>query len=71
MIEAQREKRERLDRLQEERRIREDRERQARIRTGIRGLLDFAIGRAANIRRINDREALEGAIRDRDQRKRW
>lgn len=69
MIAAQRAERERLARLQEERRMRENRERQARIRTGIRGLLDFVIGRAAAIRRINEREALEGVLRDRDQRR--
>jgi hypothetical protein len=68
MIAAQKAEREKLERLQEERRVIENQERQMRIRTGIRGLLDFVIGRAANIRRINEREALEGVIRDRDQR---
>ncbi len=68
MIAAQKAEREKLARLQEERRLAENRERQARIRTGIRGLLDFVIGRAANIRRINEREALESVMRDRDQR---
>lgn len=68
MIEAQRAERERLQKLQDARRAAENAERQARIRTGIRGLLDLVIGRAANIRRINEREALEGVIRDRDQR---
>lgn len=67
MIAAQRAERELLTRGQEERRIRENRERQSRIRTGIRGLLDFVIGRAAAIRRINEREALECVIRDRGQ----
>ena len=68
MVLAHREERARLVALQEERRIRENRERHARIRTGIRGLLDMVIGRAAAIRRINEREALEGSWRDRDQR---
>lgn len=68
MVAAHKAEREKLLRLQEERRIRENQQRQSRIRTGIRGLLDFVIGRAANIRRINEREALEGVLRDRDQR---
>lgn len=68
MIREQREERERLVRLQEERRLRENRERQARIRTGIRGVLEILIGRAAAIRRTNEREAIECGFRDRDQR---
>lgn len=68
MVAAHKAEREKLLRHQEERRIRENQQRQSRIRTGIRGLLDFVIGRAANIRRINEREALEGVLRDRDQR---
>lgn len=68
MVEAQKTERAKLALLQEERRIRENQQRQLRIRTGIRGLLDFVIGRAANIRRINEREAVEGVLRDRDQR---
>ncbi len=68
MVEAHRAEIEKLKLMQAERHARENRERQSRIRTGIRGLLDFVIGRAANIRRINDREAMECGLRDADQR---
>lgn len=70
MVEAQREERARLRAAQEQRWRRENRERQARVRKGIRGVFDILVGRAAIIRWDNDREAFAGHLRDTAQRER-
>jgi hypothetical protein len=68
MLAAQRQERAQLKAGQEERAQREREARQARFRKGVRGLLDVVTGRAASIRRENERLALEAFRRDRDQR---
>lgn len=46
----------------------EARMRGERLRTGLKGVLDFVTGRAARIRRQNEQEAYQGFVRDRSQR---
>jgi hypothetical protein len=68
LLSAQRQERAQLKAGQEERAKREREARQARFRKGVRGLLDVVTGRAASIRRENERLSLEAFQRDRDQR---
>ncbi|WIY52055.1 relaxase [Devosia sp. YIM 151766] len=57
-----------LLRGQERRWDTETKERSARLRTGIKGLLDIIIGRASAIKKRNEQEAYQGFLRDRAQR---
>jgi hypothetical protein len=68
MVDAQRMERDQLRALQDARLVRETVERQQRFRTGVRGLWDVLTGRAASIRRDNERKAYEGYARDSVQR---
>lgn len=68
MLRAQREERKKLAILQSKRQDRERAERQARFRTGVRGVWDLLSGRARHLRRENEREAFLAWRRDVDQR---
>lgn len=57
-----------LERGQERRWDAETAERSGRLRTGIKGVLDFIIGRAAAMKKRNEQEAYQCFLRDRTQR---
>lgn len=57
-----------LDAAQRDRWEKETRDREARARKGLAGILDRVTGRARELRRGNERDALEALKRDRDQR---
>ncbi len=48
----------------------ETKERSERLRTGIKGVIDFIIGRASAIKKRNEQEAYQGFLRDRALRER-
>jgi hypothetical protein len=69
MVAAQRRERARLTQGQDKRRLEENRARQQRMRRGLVGtVLDILTGRAAALRRENEREAFLSYRRDRQQR---
>lgn len=68
MVALQRSERARLRHGQDKRWQQEARDRAARLRGGLRGVLDILTGRARLIRQQNEREALQGTQRDREQR---
>lgn len=68
IVRAQRLERERMRAMQDARLMRERAERQSRFKTGVRGLWDVLTGRAAVIRRENDRATFAGYQRDIAQR---
>lgn len=68
LVARHRQERQLLERGQDRRWATETADRSSRLRTGIRGLLDVVIGRAAAIKKINEQEAYEGFMRDRAQR---
>lgn len=68
LLEQQRAERAKLAVGLEARRQAENRDRQSRLRRGVRGLWDVLTGRAAALRRDNEREAFQAFKRDRDLR---
>lgn len=70
IVRAQRLERRRLTEAQQQRWRRETAARQGRFRKGVQGLWDRLTGRAANIRKDNEREAYAGYRRDIEQRER-
>ncbi|MCI4666037.1 MAG: relaxase/mobilization nuclease domain-containing protein [Neomegalonema sp.] len=70
LVRSQREKRQQLAETQQKRAIIEARQRQARFRTGLRGVWDWLRGENRRIRRINEEEAAIAAGRDRAEKER-
>lgn len=68
LVTRHRMERDMLSNGQERRWAAETAERSARLRTGIKGVLDFIIGRAAAIKKRNEQEAYQCFMRDRAQR---
>lgn len=68
MVVLQRQERVQLRIKQEERWVRETRERLARFEPGVKGLWNRLIGKNAKIQKANEYEAFAGLTRDRDQR---
>lgn len=68
LVSVHRLERDRLEKKQEERWRAETKMRTGRLHKGIRGFVDFITGKAATIRRLNEKEAYDGFVRDRDQR---
>ncbi|MCW5721582.1 MAG: relaxase [Devosia sp.] len=68
MVTRHRMERDMLERGQERRWKAETAERSGRLRTGIKGALDFIIGRAAAMKKRNEQEAYQCFLRDRAQR---
>lgn len=69
-LQRQRAERAKLDQEHEARRVRETQARQARLRTGWRGLWDRMTGTHAKTKTQNEQEALEAHQRDRAERER-
>lgn len=67
MVAQQRTERDRLRHGQDQRWRQEAQDRAARLRGGLRGVLDILTGRARLVRQQNEREALQAFRRDRDQ----
>lgn len=70
MVQTQQRERAQLQAKQQERWQAEIAERQARFRSGARGLWDRISGKHAEIRKANEREAYAALARDREQRQR-
>jgi len=68
MVEGQRWERARLEKGQAERLARENKERAAKLRSGLGKVLDVLTGKLFKVRRENEREAFQGYLRDRAQR---
>ena len=68
MVTAHRAERVKLERGQKARLEAETKARAARIRTGLRGVVDFISGRRRELRAQNEAEAYQGLLRDRAQR---
>ena len=68
LVQRQRTDRQNLQTIQEQRGIAEAKARQARFRTGIKGLWDRLRGQHARIAKENEREAEAAQIRDRQER---
>jgi hypothetical protein len=67
ILDAQRAERQRLTQLQAKRRDAETKVRAARFRKGFMGVWDLLTGKAREVRRQNEQEAMEGKRRDRAQ----
>ena len=70
MVAGHRAERARLHERQEERRVKETKDRAARFRKGFGVVMDILSGRLFTLRRQNEREAFQGHLRDRAQRER-
>lgn len=70
ILQRQRAERAKLDNEQEVRQLRETKERQARLRSGWRGLWDRIMGQRSKIKEQNQQEAIRSQQRDRAERER-
>ncbi|GAA6176995.1 relaxase/mobilization nuclease domain-containing protein [Sulfitobacter pacificus] len=70
MVMAQRAERKMLKAKQEERWTEESKARSGKLNKGLRGLFDFIVGKARTVQKRNERDAVDCARRDQEQRDR-